>query len=108
PSSTGKVRRRPKKSRARGAKPLGGSSWSNCPFPPQADVEQIDKAVATVAVTVGPDGRARSARVVSDPGYGFGAMAKRCALGQRYRAALNFDGSPITATTPPIRVFFRR
>ena len=87
--------------------PLGGRSWS-CPFPPQANVEQIDKASATVSVTVGPDGSPRGARIVSDPGYGFGAMAKRCAMGRRYQPALDFDGNPITATTPPIRVFFRR
>lgn len=103
----GKTRRRPKKNLSRGATPLSGGSW-NCPFPPQADLEQVDRATAVVVVVVGPDGRARSARVVSDPGYGFGAQAQRCALGQRYRPAWNADGKPITSTTPPINVRFSR
>ncbi len=97
----------PKKNRSRTADLLGGRSW-NCPFPAQADLEQVDRATAVVAVTVGADGRAKSVRVISDPGFGFGAAARRCAAGRRYRTALNSDGKAITATMPPVRVHFRR
>jgi protein TonB len=96
-----------RKSQARSATYSGGSNW-NCPFPPQADLEQIDRATATVVVSVGADGRAKGVQVVSDPGYGFGAMAKQCAMSQRYEPALDADGRRIGGTTPPINVRFRR
>lgn len=86
---------------------VGGSSWS-CPFPPEADAEQIDSAVVTLVVTVRPDGSPLSASVISDPGHGFGRAARLCALGRRYNAALDKTGAPITAQTPPIKVRFTR
>ncbi len=101
-SSTPKAKNR---SRAPGL--VGGRSW-NCPFPPQADLEQVDRATAVIAVTVGADGRAKSVRVISDPGFGFGAAAKRCAYGRRYQTGLDSSGKAITATMPPVRVHFRR
>jgi periplasmic protein TonB len=90
---------------SRAVTPTAGS-W-NCPFPPQADLEQIDRASALVAVTVDPSGRATSVSVVNDPGYGFGSQAKACALPRRYLPALDRDGRAITATAS-IRVHFTR
>jgi periplasmic protein TonB len=106
----GEVRRTAKRKvdRSKPALPTSGSAWNDCGFPPQADLEQIDRAIATVSVTVAPDGRPLSARVVSDPGYGFGALAQACALTKRYSAALDSDGNPIAGSTPPIRVNFKR
>ena len=106
----GKERRRAKRKRdqSRRAMPTSSSRWSDCGFPPQADLEQIDHAVALVSVTVGPDGRPIAATVVSDPGYGFGALAKACALTKSYRPGLDSDGKPITQSTPPLRVTFTR
>jgi periplasmic protein TonB len=46
--------------------------------------------------------------VVSDPGLGFGAAARACALGTRFLPARNEEGRPITAPSPPIRVHFFR
>jgi protein TonB len=100
-------RRRRKKDLSRTAGVSGGLSW-NCPFPPQADAEQVHRAAALVVVKVGTSGQALSATVVSDPGYGFGAAARRCAMGRRYKPGLDADGRPKVATTPPIRVSFRR
>jgi protein TonB len=85
----------------------GSTSW-NCPFPPEADAEQIDQAVVVLVVTVRPDGTALSAKVVSNPGYGFGEAARICALGRRYTPGLDKMGTPITATMPPVKVRFSR
>ena len=74
---------------------LGGSASWNCPFPPEADADQIDQAVVGVQVTVRPDGSAQAAQVVSDPGHGFGRMAKQCALAKRYQPALDRSGAAI-------------
>lgn len=106
----GEVKRTAKRKRdlSRNAMPASGSAWNDCGFPPQADLEQIDRAVALVTVTVGPSGRPISARVVTDPGYGFGALAQACAMTKRYTAGLDRDGKPITQSTPPIRVTFTR
>jgi protein TonB len=97
--------RRRKKDMSRPASVIGGS-WG-CPFPPQADLNQIDRAAVTLSITVGTDGRAKSASVVSDPGYGFGAQARRCAMSKRYKPALNRDGKKITKTIV-VRVRFTR
>jgi protein TonB len=97
----------PRASQARPARYLGGGRWS-CPFPPEADVEQIDRAVALVRVTVGADGRATNVAIVSDPGHGFGRQARRCAMAQRYEPARDADGRAIASTLPPIRVTFDR
>ncbi len=97
--------RAPEKDMSRQARPVGGA-W-NCPFPAQADLNQVDRAVATISVTVAADGRPTSASVVSDPGYGFGAQAQRCAMSKRYTPALDKRGNKI-AQTIPVRVRFTR
>ncbi|MCC6523481.1 MAG: energy transducer TonB [Polyangiaceae bacterium] len=97
----------PKVNRSRAADLVGSRSWS-CPFPPEADAEQINRATATVVVTVSASGGASAARIVNDPGYGFGRAAQQCAMARRYSPALDADGQPITSTTPPINVTFRR
>ncbi|HNS96720.1 MAG TPA: hypothetical protein PKL73_07190 [Polyangiaceae bacterium] len=94
--------------RSRGATIAQGTNWSSCPFPPEADVDQVDYAVVTLVVTVRADGTARSVQVVSDPGHGFGRAARMCALSKRYQPAWDRDGNAIMATTPPIRVTFTR
>lgn len=85
----------------------GSTSW-NCPFPPEADAEQIDNAVVSITVTVRPDGSPLSVSVLNDPGYGFGRAARICALGRRYTPALDRTGQAMTGATPPIRVRFTR
>lgn len=93
--------------RSRSAGLLGGAAWS-CPFPGEADRQQIHRASAIIVVTVSPAGRPSSVQVVSDPGYGFGQAARQCAYGRSYRPALDRTGTAIAATTPPIVVRFRR
>lgn len=96
----------PRVDRSRPALPIR-TSW-NCAFPSGADVADINFARARVAVTVGVDGRAKSAVVLQDPGNGFGAAARRCALSERYSVARGRDGNPRVATTAPITVTFIR
>jgi protein TonB len=95
-----------KEDQSRQAMPLSGS-WNHCGFPAEADIEQINYARVTVAVTIGADGTANNAAVVQDPGYGFGALAKRCALKEHYQPAKNRDGVAVTATQM-ITINFKR
>ncbi|MBM4360786.1 MAG: hypothetical protein FJ096_21985 [Deltaproteobacteria bacterium] len=97
----------PAVNRSRAAMPQS-RNLSDCPFPPQADMAQIDRAVVDVTVTVDPSGRPIGALVVGDPGHGFGSQAKRCALGMRYDPALSPTGEPIAGTTPILRFRFNR
>ncbi|HEU4539283.1 MAG TPA: energy transducer TonB, partial [Polyangiaceae bacterium] len=83
-----------------------GSDWDcSSLFPPDATA---NAAHVLLAVRVGPDGRARAVSVLSDPGQGFGAAARACALRQRYRPALDRAGGPVAAQTAPFRVRFTR
>lgn len=94
-------------SKARTASLGAGSSWS-CPFPPEADAEQINEAIVRLVVVVSATGKAESVTVVGDPGFGFGREARRCAMSRRYEPALDASGKPITQATPAFRVRFNR
>jgi len=86
---------------------LEQSAWA-CPWPAEADALQVNEQTVVIKVTVRPDGRAADAQVLSDPGLGFGAAARSCALGTRFQPARNEEGRPIAAGSPPIRVHFFR
>ncbi|MCA9623137.1 MAG: energy transducer TonB, partial [Myxococcales bacterium] len=77
---------------------ISGNFRGSCPFPPQADLNKIDKATVQLSLTVGPDGRVLNATVVGDPGYGFGAAARRCVMAQTFPPPLDSDGKPTTIT----------
>jgi protein TonB len=93
--------------RSRTAALGGGSEWS-CPFPPEADTAQVDEAFVTLQVDVRADGSAAAARVLGDPGNGFGREAHRCAMNKHYATALDHDGNAIPGTTKAFRVHFSR
>jgi protein TonB len=97
----------PKKDLSRAADVVGSKSWS-CPFPEEADTDQIDFAQVIVIVTVRPDGSPQAVQVQGDPGHGFGRAARLCALARKYSSGLDSDGNPVTKSTPPIRVTFSR
>ena len=97
----------PKQDLSRSADVVGSKSWS-CPFPDEADTDQIDFAQVTVIVTVRPDGSPAGVQVQSDPGHGFGRAARMCALARKYSPGVDADGNPVTKSTPPIRVTFSR
>lgn len=92
--------------RSRGIQLAGGAEW-HCPFPAEADQDQIDDAYATVSVNVGADGRVSGVTVVQDPGHGFGREARACAMRESFLTALDRDGSPIAATKS-FRIHFER
>lgn len=87
--------------------PEGSRSWS-CPFPPEADVAQQNYARAVITVLVGTDGRPRSVTVLSDPGFGFGRAAKRCAMSRTYSVGKDKSGKPVAKTSRPIAITFKR
>jgi protein TonB len=86
---------------------LDQSAW-NCPWPTEADAEQINEQTVVLQASVRADGRADRVEVFSDPGFGFGAAARLCALRTRFEPARDSAGQPIPAQSPPIRVHFFR
>jgi periplasmic protein TonB len=84
----------------------GGRDWS-CPFPSEADIDQIDSASVDVEVSARADGSIESARVTRDPGHGFGREARACAMRQSFEAALDRDGNPVAARKA-FRITFNR
>ncbi|WP_239470549.1 TonB family protein [Archangium violaceum] len=86
---------------------LPARNW-DCPWPREADTLRINEQTVVLRVVVTPEGQVTSAELVSDPGHGFGQAALACARGARFDAALDRDGRPYAATSPPIRVRFKR
>jgi hypothetical protein len=86
---------------------LGRRVEWECPWP--ADVPE-GRVSAYIRVLVTDRGEARSARVVVDPGHGFGAAAIRCALDSRttYAAGRNATGARVGGWTVPFEVRFER
>jgi periplasmic protein TonB len=73
-----------------------------------SDANAGDYATVLIAVSVRTDGSPKRVAMLRDPGHGFGAAAIQCAMSQRFNVALDRQGSPIAATTPPIIVRFSR
>nr|WP_257458618.1 TonB family protein [Archangium lipolyticum] len=86
---------------------LPARNW-DCPWPREADTLRINEQTVVLRVVVTPEGQVTSAQLVSDPGHGFGQAALACARSARFDAALDRDGRPYAATSPPIRVRFKR
>ena len=86
--------------------PLKTDTWGDCPYPAEAQLDGIDFGRVQLVVTVSPDGRAKGVTVLQDPGSGFGAQARQCALRKTFTPALNKAGEPIVGTTPPFFVKF--
>jgi protein TonB len=85
----------------------GSSDWSNCPFPPEADTDQVDEARVQIQIVVGSSGQAERVTVTKDPGHGFGRAARQCALGKSYLPALDHEGSPVRGTKDVVINFSR-
>jgi protein TonB len=97
----------PKQDLSRPAMPAS-TQWNDCGFPAEADVEQIDFMTVPVVVTVALDGRAQNVTVLKDPGYGFGRLAKACAMRKTYNVGYDINGKPTVTTSPPITIRFTR
>jgi protein TonB len=94
------------RSRAR-AVSLDQAAW-NCPWPSEADAQQVNEQTVVLRAEVRADGRAEHVEVMADPGFGFGPAARLCALATRFEPARDEAGQPIAALSPPIRVHFFR
>jgi periplasmic protein TonB len=86
---------------------LSADEWQ-CPWPREAEAAEVDEQLVTLRVHVDAEGRARSVSLLGEPGFGFGAAARACALQSRFSPALDRAGHPVAATSPPIRVRFTR
>lgn len=93
-------------SRARSIR-LDEADWS-CPWPREADSADINEQVVLLRVAVQADGAVQAAKILSDPGFGFGQAARACALRTHFEPAQDDAGNSIFAWSPPIRVRFIR
>ena len=107
PKATVTRKKEPEQDLSSSPRPRGSLNWS-CPFPPEADAAQQNYARVTLVVTVGTDGRAKSVSVISDPGFGFGRAAKRCALRKNYSVGKDRTGKPVAKSSGPMVVTFTR
>lgn len=92
--------------RSRKAGLIGRLAWS-CPFPSEADADGIDHGVVSLTVRVDATAKVEGVTVVSDPGHGFGAAARRCALSKQWQSALDREGRSI-ASSITLQVRFTR
>lgn len=78
---------------------------SGCDFPDDAgDLNPV----VPIIVSVSAEGKPLAVEVLQDPGRGFGAAARACAMRLMYRPARDARGKPIAAKTGPVRVRFTR
>lgn len=85
----------------------GGADW-DCPFPAEADAEEINYQRVKLLIAVRADGSAQDVKVIGDPGNGFGREARKCALSRRYEPALDREGKPTAGTIAQVNITFRR
>jgi protein TonB len=82
-------------------------NW-DCPFPAEAELEQVNYQQVNVAVTVAANGKALEVKVIGNTSFGFGRAAQRCALSKTFVPALDRSGTPVTTTIPIVVTFVRR
>ncbi len=78
-----------------------------CAFPQEADAKDIDRALVMLQVDVSASGAAESVKITTDPGFGFGAAAKACAMTWTYEPARD-EQNRTTRSSFPLRVRFDR
>ena len=86
---------------------LSGGEW-RCAWPQTAINQEIYEQDVILKVVVNAEGSVKKVKIIKDPGHGFGSAATSCALQTRFTPALNRNGEPISATSPPIKVRFTR
>jgi len=99
------VAKAPDKDLSQTASPIG-TSWSDCGFPAEAQLDGVEFGIVKLVVTVNPDGRAKSVTILSDPGSGFGNHARQCAMRRTFKPALDKSGQAVVSSTPPFTVKF--
>jgi protein TonB len=92
---------------SRPAQQAPGNRLSQCPWPPEADIEQINFMRVNVVISMDANGKAMSANVPNDPGYGFGRAASRCAMRDPWVPPLDRAGKAQPGTIS-INLTFKR
>ena len=69
-------------------------------WPSEAEAEPIDRQDVLLRIVVSADGAVVSARVMGDPGHGFGAAAVECARRSRFAPELDPAGRPVKVEVP--------
>jgi len=98
--------RSPGPSLARTAQPAR-RDWS-CGWPDDAQQTDLRETRVTVEVEVSADGDPTAAQVQGGAVAGFAEAARRCALSEQYRPALDASGRRIAGPTPLLLVHFVR
>jgi protein TonB len=97
---------KPAASLARPATPAR-REWS-CTWPSEEQSGDASEADVTLRVHVNAEGEPDSIEVSDAPKATFAAAARRCALTERYRPALNESGQKVPGVTSAFRVHFVR
>jgi len=87
---------------------ISANDWDECPFPAEADRAKVDDAVVLLQVLVAPDGHAEGVTILRDPGYGFGEVARGCAMTKRYIPGRDARRTAIESRTMPFRMHYSR
>jgi len=69
-------------------------------WPAEAESEPTDHQDVRMRLVIGSDGHVLSARVLGDPGHGFGAAAIDCARRSRFSPELDAGGRPVQVEVP--------
>jgi protein TonB len=99
------ITKAPEKDLSQAAMPMG-TSWSDCGFPAEAQLDGVEFGIVKLVVTVTAEGRAKSVTILTDPGSGFGNHARQCAMRRTYKPALDKMGQAVVSSTPPFTVKF--
>ena len=97
----------PPKAKRRPPRPARLVSW-RCAWPSSAQQADVFEASVTLQALINERGEALGVKVLSDPGFGLGKAATRCAREARFEPARDNRGRPVRAVSPPIRVRFTR
>jgi protein TonB len=98
PGGTGPVTTAPPGPDRSRAASIQNVDWNAVPFPPEADVDQIDEAYVLVTMDIDADGKAHNIHVLKESSPGFAKQVTKFAESKRFIAALDHDGRAIPST----------
>lgn len=87
---------------------LASLDWKGCPWPSEAESVDLETQVVLLRVIASDRGQLQRVEIISDPGHGFAAQARKCASAETWLPALDERGRPYTATSPVFRLTFHR
>lgn len=96
----------PAVSLARPAQP-GRHDWA-CSWPEDAQAGDLRDARVTIRVDVSPDGSPEGVEILNSPAPAFAEAARRCALSEQYKPALDASGHRTRGVTSLFLVHFLR